>query len=174
MPSLSELELILSVLTCGRGDLMTLLSTELLELSGALDLDASTGPQDPLWELDREIDFELIRADSELGFRLARLPEIHLRTVDETPEEFSAARQRLKILRSALTKRATALTAVGRYLTTTHAADMTTPAAGLPRLSSEGVAEHAGVEERLISRVTRNARCQTPRGAVDVHALFGP
>jgi hypothetical protein len=102
MPSLSELELILSVLTCGRDDLLTLLSAELVELAGALDIDASTGPQDPLWELDREVDFELVRADSELGLRLARLPEIHVRTVEETPEEFTVARQRLKILRSAL------------------------------------------------------------------------
>jgi hypothetical protein len=174
MPSLSELELILSVLTCGRDDLLTLLSAELVELAGALDIDASTGPQDPLWELDREVDFELVRADSELGLRLARLPEIHVRTVEETPEEFTVARQRLKILRSALAKRASALTAVGRYLTTTHAVEMTTPATTLPRLSSEGVAEHARIEERLIARVTRNARCQTPRGELDVHALFGP
>ena len=172
MPPLSELELILSVLTHDRGGLMELLSSEFASLAGALDPEASTDPGDPLWIDEAQLDFELLPMKSALGFRLARLPEIHLRAADDTPDEFEASRQRLKILRSAIDKRGAALTAIGRYLATEHTDELRESAAALPQLSSEAVALYAGVEERLIARVSRKTRCRTPRGELDLCALF--
>ncbi|MGB1698819.1 MAG: hypothetical protein ACPHRO_02615, partial [Nannocystaceae bacterium] len=91
---MSELELILSVLTHGREELLTLLASEWDAHSGAMDLEASTSVEDQRWRADAGVDLELIPTQGELGVRLAWLPEVHLRTVEETPPECEAARAR--------------------------------------------------------------------------------
>jgi hypothetical protein len=169
---MSELELILSLLTYGRGELLELLGAEFSSLSGALNLETSTAADDPLWTDEAGADLELVFTNSKLGVRLARLPEVRLRPSEDTPETLDEARQRLKILSSALRKRSAALTAMGRYLASKHASEMTNSAMPLPRILSEAVSRHASVEDRLIVRVTRNARCKAPRGDFDLRALF--